>query len=64
MSKQIKVTIGDDILSDMERVASYRFGTGHNSISEYIKLAAVQLMRRDLPMASKGTKTPANTQDE
>ena len=64
MSRQIKLTIGDDVLPDMERVAAYRFGTGHSSLSEYIKLAAVQLMRRDLPMASKGAKTPATTVDE
>ncbi len=56
MSRQIKLTLGDDVLPDMERVAAYRFGAGPNSLSEYIKLAAVQLMRRDLPMACKGSR--------
>lgn len=56
MSKTIRITIDDATAHDIETCAIYRFGDGPAVLSEYVKIAVVQLMRRDLVYALKSEK--------
>jgi hypothetical protein len=64
MSKTIKFTVDDNTAADIERCAVYRFGDGPSVLSDYAKLATVQLLRRDVPTASKGARTSQSTSDD
>lgn len=57
MSVRIKVTLPDSVLADAKHCADHRGLT----LSEYAKLATVQLIRRDLSAASKGPRTRKTT---
>ena len=63
MSRTISITLDDATTADMERIAQYRFGATRTALSEYAKLATVQLLRRDLAAASKQGKTTAGTEE-
>jgi hypothetical protein len=64
MSKTIKFTVDDATAADIEKCAFYRFGDGPTMLSDYAKLATVQLLRRDAPTACKGGKASQSTSDE
>lgn len=59
MSVQIKVTLPDFVLDQAKHCADHR----GLSLSEYAKLATVQLIRRDVSAASKGHRTGKTTSD-
>jgi hypothetical protein len=59
MSVQIKVTLPDSVLDQAKHCADHRGLT----LSEYAKLATVQLIRRDVSAASKGPRTGKTTSD-
>lgn len=50
MSIQIKMTLPDEIEAEAKKCAAHR----GLSLSEYAKLATVQLIRRDIAAAAKG----------
>lgn len=53
MPRRVSTTFSDETFDDLFACAGYRFGAGHASVSEYVKLAAIQLMRRDIQMVRK-----------
>ena len=59
MSIQIKLTLPDSILAEVKSCADHRGLT----LSEYAKLATVQLIRRDVSAASKGPRTGKTTSE-
>ena len=64
MSSTIKMTFDDATVAELRRCAVYRFGDSPNCLSEYGKLATVQLLRRDLAAASKGSKAGKSTPED
>jgi hypothetical protein len=63
MSKQIRVTFDDATAAEIEKIAVYRFGDSTAAMSEYVKLATIQLLRREAAMLSKAPRTRKTTSD-
>ena len=64
MSRQVRVTFDDATAAEIERCAAYRFGDSPAAMSEYVKLAAIQLLRREAAMLSKAPRTGKTTSNE
>lgn len=63
MSKQIRATFDDATAAEIEKIAVYRFGDSAAAMSEYVKLATIQLLRREAAMLSKTPRTGKTTSD-
>ncbi|MEN6296851.1 MAG: hypothetical protein ABFC92_02745 [Rectinema sp.] len=64
MSTAIKSSYDDETLADIKTCAISRLGDLPTSLSEYQRLATIQLMGRDLASASKKGKTTTGTDNE
>jgi hypothetical protein len=51
--KTIKFSVDDETGRLIHQVAAYRFGETKGCLSEYAKMATIQLLRRDGPVLKK-----------